>query len=180
MSSSFSKLIESCWSSNPANRPSLTDIICNFRSTISSKIASGKKISVTFGRTIAARARPSRSRAHEDGWEFRNVVAVRTFLDVLKIVETKADDLARVGDRQRVFQTLERLARRRRRALGDIRERLEVAVVLRQHSARSVGTLGSAACRSTTWSPSTTPSRWPASDSNATIFMSGLTPLLNT
>src|SRR5882757_2697458 len=36
---------------------------------------------------------------------------------------------------------------------------------------RSVGTLGSAACRSTTWSPSTTPSRRPVGDSKLTIFI---------
>src|SRR6195256_4892221 len=36
---------------------------------------------------------------------------------------------------------------------------------------RSVGTLGSAACGSTTWSPSTTPSRRPVGDSKLTIFI---------
>src|SRR3977135_4337177 len=36
---------------------------------------------------------------------------------------------------------------------------------------RSDGTLGSAACRSTTWSPSTTPSRRPVGDSKLTIFI---------
>src|ERR1700691_3115528 len=39
------------------------------------------------------------------------------------------------------------------------------------HSPRSAGTLLSTACRSTTWSPSTTPRCGPPCPSNATIFM---------
>src|SRR3954454_23035726 len=44
-------------------------------------------------------------------------------------------------------------------------------LVLASSAPRSVGTLGSAACRSMTWSPSTTPSRRPVGDSKLTIFI---------
>src|SRR5262245_36091360 len=48
--------------------------------------------------------------------------------------------------------------------------------VFASSSPRSAGSFGSAACRSTTPSPSMTPSRVPASDWNATIFMGPETP----
>ncbi len=71
-----------------------------------------ERLGAPSGERSAARARTSRGRAaQEDGREFRNVVAVRAFLDVLKIVEAKADDLLPgLRDRQRVLQTLQRLA----------------------------------------------------------------------
>ena len=73
--------------------------------------------------------------AHEDGGKFRDVVALRAFLDVLQIVQAEADDLARPRDRQAELQPLERTSRRGRRALGEIAERLQVAVVRREHRA---------------------------------------------
>src|SRR6266849_8038623 len=77
--------------------------------------------------------------AHEDGREFRNVVALRAFLDVLEIVEAEADDLARRRHRQTVGQTLERAARTRGRALGRVLERRQVAVVAAQAFAEIAG-----------------------------------------
>ena len=80
--------------------------------------------------------RDHRGRAsHEYGREFRNVVAVRAFLDVIEIVQAHANDLAGIGNRLRVLDALERNARRSRRTLGDIRQRLEIAVTLRKHLA---------------------------------------------
>src|SRR5262249_3515376 len=70
--------------------------------------------------------------AHEDGREFRNVVALRAFLDVFEIVEAEADDLARRRHRQTVGQALERAACARGRALGRVLERRQVAVVAAQ------------------------------------------------
>src|ERR1043165_5853613 len=55
--------------------------------------------------------------AHEDGREFRNVVALRAFLDVLQIIEPEAEDLARPRDRQPEFKARQRAMRRRGCAL---------------------------------------------------------------
>ena len=68
--------------------------------------------------------------AHEDRRKFRNVVALRAFLDVLKIIQAEADDFPRPADRQRVGEPGKRLARGGRRALGDVGERFGVAVIL--------------------------------------------------
>ena len=62
--------------------------------------------------------------AHEDGRKFRNVVALRAFLDVFEIIQAEADDFSGPADGQRIGQAGERLACARRRALGDVRERL--------------------------------------------------------
>ena len=105
--------------------------------------------------------RQRRQHAEEDRLEFRNVVALRAFLDVVEIIEAEADDLAGPRDRQRVFQAGERAARGGRRLLGEIGERLEVAVAPAQHFAEIGRQLASTACRSMTLSPSTTPSRKP-------------------
>jgi hypothetical protein len=72
---------------------------------------------------------------HEDGGKFRDVVALRAFLDVLEIVEAEADHLAGRRHRQGVFQALERSARGPRRALRRILERRQVAVVASEHLA---------------------------------------------
>src|SRR5215813_7506589 len=77
--------------------------------------------------------------AHEDGREFRNVVALRAFLDVFEIVEAEADDLARRRHRQTVGQALERAACARGRALGRVFERRQVAVVAAQAFAQIAG-----------------------------------------
>ena len=54
---------------------------------------------------------------------------LRAFLDVVEIVEPEAEDLARLRHRQTELQTLERAARRGRRALRDVGERRYVAIV---------------------------------------------------
>ena len=48
---------------------------------------------------------------------------LEAFLDMLEIVQPEADDLAGIAHRQRVFDAVERQARRGRRALGEIAER---------------------------------------------------------
>ena len=73
-----------------------------------------------------------RLHAEEDGGKFRNIVALRPFLDVVEIVEAEADDLARPRDRETVFQPGERAAGGSRRASGEIGERFEVAVASAQ------------------------------------------------
>src|SRR5262249_39719457 len=50
-------------------------------------------------------------------------------LGMLEVVEAEADDLARTGDRQRKLQAGQRSPRRGMRALGDVAERREVAVI---------------------------------------------------
>ena len=70
--------------------------------------------------------------AHEIGREFRDVVALRAFLDVLEVIEAEQDDLAGIGDRQRVSQTFERNARRGRRLFGEIAQVREIAIGLAQ------------------------------------------------
>ena len=60
---------------------------------------------------------------------------LRAFLDVLEIVQPEAEDLARPRHRQAELQAFQRAARRGGRALRDVAERLEVAVVRRQHRA---------------------------------------------
>ena len=85
---------------------------------------------MTCGRTIGCPCGTSEVQpAHENGREFRDVVALCAFLDVLEIIESEADDLSGPADRQRIGQARKRPARARRRALGEIGERLEVAVV---------------------------------------------------
>ena len=108
--------------------------------------------------------RQRRQHAEEDRLEFRDVVALRAFLDVVEIIEAEADDLAGVRHRQREFQSGERAARRGRRFLGEIGERLRDRHCRGAASRRDrSGAFASAACRSMTLSPSTTPSRGPLS-----------------
>src|SRR5215470_8182754 len=71
--------------------------------------------------------------AHEDRWKLRNVVALEALFDVLHIVKAEADILWWPCDRQAELEALERLARARRRLLGKIGQRLEVAAGLHQH-----------------------------------------------
>src|SRR5262245_30422066 len=66
--------------------------------------------------------------AHEDRREFRDVVALRAFLDVLEIVEPEADDLAGPAHRQRICETRERAMRRGGRALGKVLDGRQVAL----------------------------------------------------
>ena len=77
--------------------------------------------------------------AHEQRREFRHVVGVGAFLDVVEIVEAEADDLARPGHRQCVFQARERSPGGGRRALGDVAQRREIAVAARQHDGEIIG-----------------------------------------
>jgi hypothetical protein len=49
--------------------------------------------------------------AEKDRLEFRDVVLLRAFLDVVEVIEAQADDLAGLGHRQRELQTGERNAR---------------------------------------------------------------------
>ncbi len=72
--------------------------------------------------------------AEEDRLEFRDVVLVRTFLDVVEIVEAEADDLAGIGDRQREFQSGQRNARGCRRLLHGLGKRLHVAIGAQERS----------------------------------------------
>src|SRR5215470_15742712 len=65
--------------------------------------------------------------------EFRQIVGVAAFLDVLQIVEAETDDLSGPRYRQRIYEAGERPHCRRRRALGNLADRAEVAVVLSQH-----------------------------------------------
>src|SRR6185503_10580433 len=110
--------------------------------------------------------------AEKNRRKFRDVVALRAFLHMVEVVEAEANDLSRIRDRQRVFQSIEGTARGCRRFLRKGADRREVAVARRRTSARSPGTFASTACRSTTLSPSTTPSRTLLFASNPTIFMS--------
>src|SRR5262249_36936607 len=55
------------------------------------------------------------------------------FLHVLEIVQPEADALRWPRHRQAELKSLERHARARRRLLGEVRERLEIASRLRQH-----------------------------------------------
>src|SRR5215813_14098461 len=77
--------------------------------------------------------------AHENGREFRNVVALRAFLDVLEIVEAEADDFARRRHWQTIGKALERAARACGRALGRVLERGQLAVVAAQAFAEIAG-----------------------------------------
>ena len=59
--------------------------------------------------------------AHKDGRKFRNIVAIRSFLDVLEIVQTEADNLA--GARGQAAQWPAR-----RRPSGEIGQRGKIAI----------------------------------------------------
>src|SRR3954453_21397368 len=79
---------------------------------------------------------------HEHGGEFRNIIPVGAFLDVLEIIESKADHLAGVRDRQRIFQTFQRDAWGSPSLLGQLGNRLEIATVLSQPLAEIARQLG--------------------------------------
>src|SRR5262249_46280216 len=61
--------------------------------------------------------------AHEDGREFRNVVALGTFFDVLEIIEPEADHLPGWSHRQAIREPFEGPASGRRRTFRRIFER---------------------------------------------------------
>src|SRR5260370_20317037 len=71
--------------------------------------------------------------ARKERGEFRQIVGVAPFLDVLQIVEAETDDLAGARYRQRICEAGERPYGGGRRAPGNLADRPEVAVVLPQH-----------------------------------------------
>ena len=73
--------------------------------------------------------------AHEQGWEFRQIVGVAAFPDMFEVVEAEADDLAGLCDRQRIGEGGERTSRRRRRAFCEIGKEGEIAGIAPQHGA---------------------------------------------
>src|SRR5665213_807540 len=73
--------------------------------------------------------------AEKNRLAFRNVVLLRTFLDVVEIIQAEANDLAGPRHRQAKFQSSKRMARRRRRFPRQIAERFEIAVSLAQRRA---------------------------------------------
>src|SRR5262249_21824876 len=77
--------------------------------------------------------------AHEDRWEFRNVVALGAFLDVFEIVETEADHLSRRRHRQTEGQPFERAARGRGSTLRRVLEGRQIALVAAQAFAKITG-----------------------------------------
>ena len=79
--------------------------------------------------------RQRRQHAEKDRLEFRNVVLLRPFLDVVEIIEAEADDLAGPRDGKSEFQSGERAAGCGRRALGEIGERFEIAIAAAQEFA---------------------------------------------
>ncbi len=84
---------------------------------------------------LAMRNQRRRS-AHEDGREFRQIVALRSFLDVFEIIQAEANDLSGPTDRQPIGQARQRFARARRRPLGKLHQRLHVAIILRKPFAK--------------------------------------------
>ena len=80
--------------------------------------------------------------AEEDRREFRNIVALRAFLDVVEIIEAEADDLAGPRDREAEFQSGQRAAGGGRRAFGEVGKRLQIAVVAAQDFAEVGGRSG--------------------------------------
>ena len=80
-----------------------------------------------------------RQHAEEDRREFRNIVALRPFLDVVEIIEAEADDLAGLCDRETEFQSGERTAGGGRRLFGEIGQGFEVAVARPQGFAEIAG-----------------------------------------
>src|SRR5665213_2304228 len=73
--------------------------------------------------------------AEKNRLEFRDVVLLRTFLDVVEIIQTEANDLAGPRHRQAEFQSGEWVARRGRRFLRQVAQRFEIAVSLAQRLA---------------------------------------------
>src|SRR5262245_41078963 len=61
--------------------------------------------------------------------KFRDVVTLRTFLHVIEVVQSQANDFARMRDRQRVFQPIEWTPRGCRRLLRKSADRSEITVV---------------------------------------------------
>ena len=83
--------------------------------------------------------RQRRQHAEKDRLEFRDVVALRAFLDVIEVIKPETDDLAGPRDRKRKLQPRKRAARRGRRFLCQIGERLQVAIAAAQHLAKIGG-----------------------------------------
>jgi hypothetical protein len=73
---------------------------------------------------------------------FRNVVAVRSFLDVLQIIEAKAHDFAGMRNRHCVFQAAQGPTRGGGSPLGEIGKRREIAIVLAQDGSEVARQLG--------------------------------------
>ena len=48
-------------------------------------------------------------RAKKNGREFRNIVTLRTFFDVVEVIEPKTKNLARIGNGQTKFQFAQRI-----------------------------------------------------------------------
>ena len=115
-----------------------------------------------------------RQHAEEDRRKFRNIVALRAFLDVVEIIEAEADDLA--GLRRPASRISIRRAGGGPTAgafLARSASGVQIAVARGARLRRDrLGSAASAACRSMTVSPSTTPSRKPLFASKPTIFMS--------
>ena len=86
--------------------------------------------------------------AHKDGRKFRNIVAIRSFLDVLEIVQTEADNLAGARNRKRVGQSVQGPARRRRRPSGEIGQRRKIDIAVAQRGTQIVRGRLSTALRS--------------------------------
>ncbi len=98
--------------------------------------------------------RQRRQHAEEDRLEFRDVVLLRAFLDVVEVIEAEADDLA--GTAPPAARISGRRAGRRAEAgafLARSASGLRSPLPRRSHSPRSAGALGSAACRSMTCRP---------------------------
>src|SRR5689334_8641176 len=80
--------------------------------------------------------------AEEDGGKFRDVVALRAFLDVVEIIEPETDDLAGMRDWQAIAQACERALGRGGRALREVLDRGQIALGRREQRAELVRQLG--------------------------------------
>ena len=86
--------------------------------------------------------RERRQHAEKDRLEFRDIVLLRAFLDVIEIIEAQANDFAGARHRQRVFQAGQRQARGGRRLFGELSERREVAIIDAQEFAEIARRVG--------------------------------------
>src|SRR5579884_1982357 len=80
-----------------------------------------------------------REHTKKDRGEFRNVVTLRAFLDVIEVVQSEADDLARVGDREREDDAGQGAVRAGRRFPGKFRKRRKIAVAPPQPGSEVIG-----------------------------------------
>ena len=79
--------------------------------------------------------------AHEDRREFRNIVALRAFLDVFEIIQPEANDLSRPADRQGVGDPESGFRAAPARAWRCRRVTLVSPLFFASHSPRSLGIL---------------------------------------